>query len=126
MRLSAAVLFGLAPGRRCRSGNLQERLKDSGHGMSDGRKHEGLRSTLVVSEVALACVLLVGAGLLLRSFLRMLDVNLGFQPSQAAAIKVDYNDGGRAEKRGAICRRLCAVCEAMPGDQSAGWRIICR
>ena len=63
--------------------------------MSDGRSHERLRSALVISEVALACVLLVGAGLLLRSFMRVLDVDLGFQPSTAAAIKVDYDDGGK-------------------------------
>jgi hypothetical protein len=59
-----------------------------------------MRAVLVVSEVALACVLLVGAGLLLRSFPRVLDVDLGFQPSRAAAIKIDYNDGGKAERRG--------------------------
>jgi hypothetical protein len=58
-------------------------LKDGGHGASSGRKHDRMRATLVVSEVALACVLLVGAGLLLRSFLRVLDVDLGFEPSHA-------------------------------------------
>ena len=63
----AAVLFGVIPGMRVSHGNLQEALKESGPGRSAGRKHEGLRVTLVVSEVALACVLLVGAGLLLRS-----------------------------------------------------------
>ena len=56
-------------------------LKDSGAGSGQGRKHERLRSILVVTEVALACVLLVGAGLLLRSFVRVLDVDLGFQPA---------------------------------------------
>ncbi len=77
------------------SENLQESLKDSGgHGASDSRRHDRLRSTLVISEVALACVLLVGAGLLMRSFLRILDVNLGFQPTYAATIKVDFDDGG--------------------------------
>ena len=73
-------------------GNLQEALKDSGAGSGQSRKHERLRSVLVVSEVALACMLLVGAGLLLRSFLHVLDVDLGFQPEHAAAVKVDYND----------------------------------
>ena len=74
------------------SGNLQESLKDSGPGASASRKHERIRSMLVVSEVALACMLLVGAGLLLRSFMHVLDVDLGFQPERAAAIKVDYDD----------------------------------
>ena len=65
------------------AGNLQEVLKDSGHGLSEGRKHDRLRSTLVITEIALACVLLVGAGLLLRSFLRVLDVDLGFEARHA-------------------------------------------
>jgi hypothetical protein len=84
------------------SGNLQEALKDSGHGASQGRKHDTMRSALIVTEIAMACVLLVGAGLLLRSFLRILDVDLGFEPSRAASISVDYNDGGDAAKRTAI------------------------
>ncbi|HEY5254407.1 MAG TPA: ABC transporter permease, partial [Acidobacteriaceae bacterium] len=89
----SGAAFGLMPGLKMSSGNLQETLKDSGSGAGEGRKHEGLRSALVVSEVALACVLLVGAGLLLRSFLQILNVNLGFEPSHAAAISVDYDDG---------------------------------
>src|SRR5262249_28153343 len=47
------------------------------------------RSILVVAEVAFACVLLVGAGLLIRSFLRVLDVDLGFQPERGATVRVD-------------------------------------
>ena len=78
--LHRATIFGLLPGLRIASGNLQEVLKDSGPGAGLGRKHERVRSALVVSEVALACVLLVSAGLLLRSFLKVLDVDLGFQP----------------------------------------------
>ena len=61
--VAAGVLLGLAPGLRMSSGNLQEVLKESGHGTSDGRKHDRMRSALVISEIALACVLLVGAGL---------------------------------------------------------------
>ena len=116
----AAVLFGLAPGLKISSGNLQEALKDSGPGTSAGRKHERMRAALVVSEVALASVLLVGAGLLLRSFLRILDVDLGFQPSRAAAISVDYNDGNDAAKRGAIWQDIIRRVEAIPGVETAG------
>jgi predicted permease len=116
----SGAAFGLAPGLRMSSGNLQETLKDSGSGAGEGRKHEGLRSALVVSEVALACVLLVGAGLLLRSFLRILDVDLGFDPSRAAAISVDYNDGGDAAKRGAIWHDVIRRVEAIPGIETAG------
>lgn len=75
-----AMIFGLLPGLRITGGNLQEALKDSGPGAGVGRKHERVRSTLVVAEVALACVLLVTAGLLLRSFVKVLQVDLGFRP----------------------------------------------
>jgi predicted permease len=116
----SGAAFGLAPGLKMSSGNLQETLKDSGSGAGEGKKHEGLRSALVVSEVALACVLLVGAGLLLRSFLRILDVDLGFEPSHAAAISVDYDDGGDAAKRGAIWQEIIRRVEAIPGIETAG------
>jgi predicted permease len=118
--VTAAVFFGLAPGLRISGGNLQEALKDSGYSMSAGRKHERMRAALVVSEVALAFVLLVGAGLLLRSFLCILDVDLGFQPSGAAAISVDYDDGNDAAKRGAIWQDIIRRVEAIPGVETAG------
>ena len=123
----AADLFGLVPGLRMAGGNLQESLKDSGPGSGQGRKHERIRSILVVTEVALACVLLVGAGLLLRSFMQVLDVDLGFQPERAAAVKVDYDDNVPNDKDGAQCaqarRHLPAVLSrvgAIPGVEAAG------
>jgi predicted permease len=118
--VAAAVLFGLAPALRMSRGDLQEALKDTGHGTSEGRKHERMRSVLVISEVALACVLLVGAGLLLRSFLRVMDVDLGFKPSRAAAISVDYNDGNDAAKRMAIFQEMLGRVQSLPGIESAG------
>ena len=118
--VAAAVLFGLAPGLRMSRANLQEALKDSGHGTSEGRKHERLRSALVISEVALACVLLVGAGLLLRSFLRVLDVDLGFEPSHSASISVDYDDGNSAAKRTAIWQEVVSRVSMIPGVEAAG------
>ncbi len=118
--VGAAVLFGLAPGLRISSGNLQEALKDSGQGASAGRKHDRMRSALVITEVALACVLLVGAGLLLRSFLRVLDIDLGFEPSRAAAISVDYDDGGNRAKRAAIWQEVVRRASLIPGVEAAG------
>jgi predicted permease len=81
---------------------------------------------LVISEVALACVLLVGAGLLLRSFLKVLDIDLGFQPDQAASMKVDYDDSGsdqaaRETKRGVALQQIVARVSALPGVQAAGF-----
>ncbi len=118
--VAAAILFGLAPSLKISGGNLQDALKDAGHGMSVGRKHDRMRAALVVSEVALACVLPVGAGLLLRSFLRVLDVDLGFQPNRAAAIKIDYNDGGKPERRSAVLQEILHRVSVVPGIQSAG------
>ena len=118
--VATAVLFGFAPGLRISTGNLQDALKDAGPGMSAGRRHESMRAVLVISEVALACILLVGAGLLLRSFLRVLDVDLGFQPSHAAVIKVDYDDGGKRERRGAILREMLRNIDAIPGIEASG------
>ena len=118
--IGAAVLFGSAPGLRMSSGHLQEVLKDSGYGLSEGRKHDRMRSTLVITEIALACVLLVGAGLLLRSFLRVLDIDLGFEASHAAAISVDYDDGGNAAKRAAIWQEVTSRSLMIPGIESAG------
>lgn len=118
--MTAALLFGLVPGLKISPTNLQEALKDSGHGLSEGGKRTRLRSMLVISEMALACVLLVGAGLLLRSFLRVLDVDLGFEPSRAAVIKVDYDDGGSRERRAAILQDMLAQVGALPGVEAAG------
>jgi predicted permease len=118
--IGAAVLFGSAPGLRMSAGNLQEVLKDSGHGVSEGRKHDRLHSTLVITEIALACVLLVGAGLLLRSFLHVLDVDLGFRASHAATISVDYDDGGNAAKRAAIWQEVTSRSLVIPGVESVG------
>ncbi|HTW79498.1 MAG TPA: ABC transporter permease [Terracidiphilus sp.] len=124
----AAVLFGLAPGLRTAAGNLHESLKDTGAGSGQGRKHERFRSVLVVTEVALASVLLVSAGLLLRSFLHVLDVDLGFEPTRAAAINAVYDDSVPGDKTGDLTERKRAVIfqqmiarvESIPGVQAAG------
>jgi predicted permease len=115
---AATVFFGVVPSVRMSGIHLQESLKDSSHGA--GRKHDRMRAALVVSEVALACVLLVGAGLLLRSFLRVLDVDLGFEPSQAYAMKIDFDDSGKAVRRGAILEEMLRRVHALPGIEAAG------
>ena len=85
----AGVLFGLLPGLRVAALSLREGIEEGGRGSSGGKRHAWVRDGLVVSELAFACILLVGAGLLIRSFLRVLDVNLGFQPERAAALRID-------------------------------------
>jgi len=121
------LVFGLAPGWKMSGENLQEALKDSGPGTSNGRKHETLRSVLVISEVALACMLVVGAGLLLRSFLHVLDVDLGFQPAQASAINVEYSvgvDGNKnpsIEQRNAVMQSMQQKISGIAGVEAAGF-----
>ncbi len=121
----AALLFGIVPGLRMAGGNLQETLKSTGAGSGQSRKQERVRSVLVVTEVALACVLLVGAGLLLRSFLHVLNVDLGFQADRAAAVKVEYDDSAptqeaSAAKRANILQQILARVGAIPGVEAVG------
>jgi len=123
--LLTAMIFGLLPGLRMASGNLQELLKDSGAGAGLGRKHERIRAALVISEIALACVLLVSAGLLLRSFAKVLEVDLGFEPDHASSMNVEYDesaptDEARLLKRTAIFQEVLARVSAIPGVQAAG------
>jgi len=123
--VAIAMIFGLLPGLRIACGNLQEVLKDSGAGAGLGRKHERIRATLVVSEIALACVLLVSAGLLLHSFTKVLEVDLGFQPEHAASINVEYDASAPTEdasvaKRTAIFQQVLARVGAIPGVQAVG------
>jgi putative ABC transport system permease protein len=118
--IAAVVFFGFAPAIRISSTNLQEALKDVGPGMSEGRKHDHMRRVLLVLEVALACMLLIGAGLLLRSFLEILNVDLGFQPTRAAVIRLRYDDGNNAARRGAVLQQILQRVTALPGVESAG------
>jgi len=85
--IATGIVFGLAPAFNAPEAALHDALKDSSRG-STGRR-TWVRNALVVCEVAFACVLLVGAGLLMRSFLRVLDVDLGFRPSNAVTVRVD-------------------------------------
>ena len=87
--VATGILFGLLPALRVTALSLREGMQDASRGSSGGRRHAWVRDGLVVSELAFACILLVGAGLLIRSFLRVLDVNLGFQPERAAALRID-------------------------------------
>lgn len=120
-----AMIFGLLPGLRMASGNLQEVLKDSGAGAGLGRSHERIRAALVISEIALACVLLVSAGLLLRSFARVLEVDLGFEPDHASSVNVEYDESAptneaRVLKRTAVFQDVLQRVGAIPGVQAAG------
>jgi predicted permease len=87
--LVAGVVFGLAPALHASGAGMITALKDATRGSTEGRERAWVRSALVVSEVAFACVLLVGAGLLIRSLTAVLEVNMGFEPARSATIRVD-------------------------------------
>jgi predicted permease len=118
--LLVGIIFGFAPGLVLSKGNPQDTFKDAGRGSSEGRSHGRVRSVLVVAEVALACVLLVGSGLLLRSFLRVLDVDLGFQPSNAAVMDIVYEAGAKGEKMGPNMKAIADAAKAIQGVEAAG------
>jgi predicted permease len=86
--LLTGVLFGLAPALQAANPNQLENLREGGRGSGIGRRHTRLSRILVVAEVALSIVLLAGAGLLLRSFWRVLDVHPGFNPSHLTTVQI--------------------------------------
>ena len=89
LAVTAGVIFGLAPALQVPARSLHDALKDTSRGSTGSKKRSWIRGSLVVSEIGFACVLLAGAGLLIRSLLHVLDVNLGFHPERAAALRVD-------------------------------------
>jgi putative ABC transport system permease protein len=88
--LVTGLLFGLAPALQASRLNLTEALKEGDRGSSGGR--QPLRSLLVIGEVALTLTLLVGAGLLIQSFRRVLQVNPGFDPQNLLTMQVSVNN----------------------------------
>jgi predicted permease len=80
LAIGTGLIFGIVPGLSSGKVDLTESLKEGGRGSTSGRRHNRLRNALVISEVALAVVLLTGAGLLLKSFVRLQNVNPGFNP----------------------------------------------
>ena len=80
------ILFGLAPALQTSRTDISETLKESGRG-SAGMHNNRMRSALIVSEVALALVLLIGAGLLIRSFRALLAMNMGFNPENVLTMQ---------------------------------------
>jgi predicted permease len=119
--VSTGILFGLFPAFQAPGVALHDTLKDSNRGSSRGRGHAWIRSSLVVSEIALACVLLVGAGLLIRSFLRVLDIDLGFRPERAAALRIDPSSAySTQEKQNAYFTQALHNVLEIPGIEGAG------
>src|SRR5215831_7107785 len=115
------LLFGVAPALLMARGDVHESLKDSSRGSSEGTRGAWIRGGLVVSEVALACILLVGAGLLIRSFLRLLEVDPGFRPEHTAAWRIEMSPRyeSMAQKL-SFFEEVVRKVETIPGVESAG------
>ena len=101
---------------------MHDALKDSARGSTHGAGRTWIRGALAVSEIALACVLLVGAGLLIRSLLRVLDVDLGYQPARAAAMRVDPSRRlATQEQRNAYFDEVLPASVRFPASAPRGW-----
>ena len=115
------LLFGLAPAWYAARPDLSRALTDSGRGGSAGARRQRFRRGLVVTQIALALVLVVAAGLLIRSFERMRGVDPGFEPEglltarlELSPVRYETNESIRA-----FFERLVARVEVLPGVRSA-------
>jgi len=121
MAVVSGLLFGMTPALQVPFYSVHDSLKESSRGISGTKGHIRLRSALVVSEIVFACVLLVGAGLLARSLVNVLSVDLGFQPERAAALRVDPGAGfATLAQRDSYYREILARVRTLPGINGAG------
>ncbi|MBI3886373.1 MAG: ABC transporter permease [Opitutae bacterium] len=120
--LFSGVVFGLAPALQSLRVNLVEALKDGARGAGDGTRRRWVRHGLVVAELALALMLLSGAGLLLRSFLRLSAASPGFDPQHALWVGVDLPRAkyDTPAKQKAVTESLLARLRAVPGVTAVG------
>src|SRR5215510_10192247 len=121
------LLFGLAPAWQTTKPDLNLALKDTGRGATDSSRRSGLRALLIVTEVALSMVLLIGAGLMIRSFAQMTRVDRGFRPEHLLTAKLDFSISGfgswvrPTETRPQVTiRELIERLKNQPGVQSVG------
>ena len=116
------IVFGLIPAFQASKPDLNEGLKDSGRGATGGPGRHRVRTLLVVSEIALSLVLLVGAGLMMRSFARLLAVDPGFKADHVltAFVSLPVSKYPRGEEQAAFFGRLIERLRNLPGVSSAG------
>jgi putative ABC transport system permease protein len=115
----AGLIFGLLPAIRATSRNLQSVLRAGGRG-SVGNAGQSLRAALVVAEVALAVVLVVGAGLATKSFTRLLDVDPGFRARNVLAVRLGIPYERYGERVPVYYQALLDRIAAVPGVEAVG------
>jgi putative ABC transport system permease protein len=115
--VATALVFGLVPALQAARRDLNDPLRDSGKGVSGGFRHGRLRDAVVVLEVALSLTLLVGAGLLMRSFVALREVHLGLQPDHilTARLPLPQDRYKTGEQVAGFFRPLLLRLKAMPG-----------
>ena len=121
LSLFTGVLFGLVPALQAARADLNEALRSSdAHATADFRRHP-LRSVLVVAEIALACVLLIGAGLMVQSFRKLAEVPPGFATENLLTFEVGLPRArySTPEQVGAFCDQLTARLASLPGVRAA-------
>ncbi|MFY9574023.1 MAG: ABC transporter permease [Blastocatellia bacterium] len=119
--LVTGILFGLVPAMQATSGDLNESLKEGGRGGTAGARRNRIRSLLIVSEISMSLVLLIGAGLMIKSFIRLAAVDPGFEARNVLTMRLSlpanqYQDAGR---RAAFFQQVIERLAALPGVQSA-------
>jgi putative ABC transport system permease protein len=119
--LLTGILFGLVPALQASKIGLNETLKEGGRGTAGGARQRRVRAYLVVSEIALALVLLVGAGLMIKSFARLLDVDPGFRTENVLTMQMSLpgTKYREAHQVRAFYQQSLEQIKAIPGVQSA-------
>jgi predicted permease len=122
LSLATGIIFGLAPALTASGADPGEALRDSGNASTAEFGSRRLRNSLVVSEIALALVLLTGAGLLVRTFLRLLQVDLGIDPANLVTMEIDlpHYRYSTAAQQTLFYRQLLQRVRSIPGVKSAG------
>lgn len=121
MAFATGILFGLMPALQASAFTPHTALKENSRGSVGGMGRGWLRGSLVISEIALACVLLTGAGLLLRSFSRVLDVEMGFESENVVAVRVDPGEAySTLAQRNAYFDEVLRNVASVPGVEAVG------
>ena len=120
--VASGLLFGMAPVFRCRKSELAGALKESGRSESGSIRDRRGRGILVVAQVTLAVILVNGAGLLIKSFARLVNVDPGFQTDHVLTANISL-PAARYQKPADVANtfdRIRAMAESLPGVRSAG------